>query len=72
MARRIAAVRRVILCFVCSSLFSPALYSQEPPPAFTAIDSDLFQLENLINDTLSSMEAQQQQLDGLRRRWREY
>jgi hypothetical protein len=61
------ALRCVTLYCVCSLLFSPALYSQEPQPAFGSIDSDLLQLENLITDTLLSMEAQQQQLDGLRR-----
>jgi septal ring factor EnvC (AmiA/AmiB activator) len=66
-ARRVTVLRCAIFYCTCSLLFSPALYSQEPPPAFTSIDSDLLQLENLINDTLSSMETQQQQLDGLRR-----
>ena len=41
--------------FFFSSLSPQAVYSQD----FSSIDSDLQQLENLINDTLRDMEEQQ-------------
>jgi septal ring factor EnvC (AmiA/AmiB activator) len=50
-----------VMCFFCSSLFSPAAWSQE----FSAIDQDLAQLENLINDTIANTEQQQKLLADL-------
>ena len=50
-----------VLCFFCCSLFSRALYAQD----FSSIDRDLQQLENLIADTISSMEEQQRLLEDL-------
>jgi Skp family chaperone for outer membrane proteins len=46
-------------------LFSPALYSQESSPDFSALDSGLDELENLISDTLSSNENLQKELESL-------
>jgi septal ring factor EnvC (AmiA/AmiB activator) len=51
-----------VMCFFCFSLFSPAVCSQE----FSAIDTDLAQLENLINDTIANSEQQQKLLEDLR------
>ncbi|MDR0302923.1 MAG: hypothetical protein LBI04_11525 [Treponema sp.] len=50
-----------VMCFFLSSLFSPAVYSQE----FSSIDRELAQLENLINDTIANSEQQQKLLADL-------
>jgi DNA repair ATPase RecN len=52
-----------LLFCTLSSLFSPAAFSQD----FSSIDRDLSELESLINDTLENSEAQQRQLDALRK-----
>jgi septal ring factor EnvC (AmiA/AmiB activator) len=61
------SVRVFVLLCICFLLLPRELFSQEAPSAFTSIDSDLLQLENLINDTLLNMETQQQQLEDLKR-----
>ncbi|MDR1837325.1 MAG: hypothetical protein LBQ89_06675 [Treponema sp.] len=51
-----------ILIFFCYLLFSRGVYAQD----FSSIDSDLSDLENLIQDTITSMEEQQKLLEDLR------
>jgi len=51
-----------VLIFFCYSLFSRGAYAQ----GFSSIDSDLAELENLIQDTITSMEEQQRLLEDLR------
>ena len=50
------------LLFFCFLLSSPVAYSQD----FSSIDSDLQQLESLINDTIASTQEQQKLLDDLK------
>jgi septal ring factor EnvC (AmiA/AmiB activator) len=53
----------IALFCILSSLFSPALFSQD----FSSIERDLSELESLITDTLANSEEQQKQLDALRK-----
>ena len=56
------------LCFFFCLFSPPALYPQAAySQPFSSIDSDLQQLENLINDTLRDMEEQQKLLEDLQR-----
>ena len=52
-----------VLCFFCSSLFSQALSAED----FSSIDSDLQQLETLMNDTLSNTAEQERLLNDLKK-----
>jgi septal ring factor EnvC (AmiA/AmiB activator) len=54
----------VIVFFFTLSLLLPRAASSQD---FSSIDRDLSQLENLIQDTLENSEAQQKQLDDLRK-----
>jgi hypothetical protein len=52
-----------VLCFFCSPLFSQGLSAED----FSSLDSDLQQLENLINDTLLNTEEQERLLSDLKK-----
>jgi len=50
-----------VLCFFFCLLFSQAAFSQD----FSSLDSDLLQLENLINDTITITQEQLKLLESL-------
>ena len=52
----------LVLFFLFCLLFSQAAFSQD----FSSLDSDLTQLESLINDTISNTQEQQKLLENLR------
>jgi len=62
MKRKSVLISVLVLFFFCSSLFSPAVYSQD----FSSIDNDLQELENLLNDTITNTEEQQRLLEDLK------
>ena len=59
-------MKKYAVFFLCFLLLSRAVFSLDWSQALSGVDSDLQQLENLINDTLQNTLEQQRLLEDLR------